>query len=74
MQAAEQFTDALTKAKRGEAIAYHSGLLMLDRLYKPELDAVAVAAWKAQEAGLCMLFQRRVDRLTCQYIAVRLAH
>jgi hypothetical protein len=70
----EQFKTALSKAKRGEAIAYHSGLLMRDRLFKPDVADVGNAAWKAYEAGECVLFQRRVDMSTCQYLAVRLAH
>lgn len=67
---AEQFNDALSKAKRGERVAYHSGVLMRDRLYNPEVDARAKAAWKAHEEGRCVLVQRRVDASTCQYLAV----
>lgn len=70
----EQLRTTLSKAKRGEEIAYHSGLLMRDRLFKPDVADVANAAWKAYEAGECLLFQRRADAGTCQYFVVKFAH
>ena len=70
----EQFTTALDKAKRGEEVSYHSGLLMRDRLFNPEVAGVANAAWAAYAEGKCLLFQRRADGGTCQYFAVKFAH
>lgn len=70
----EQFRATLTKAKRGEEVAYYSGLLMRDRLFKPEVAAVANEAWTAYANGECLLFQRRADANTCQYFAVKFPH
>jgi hypothetical protein len=70
----DQFRAALAKAKRGEEVAYHSGLLMRDRLFKTEVAGVANAAWDAYANGECLLFQRRADGGTCQYFALKFSH
>lgn len=67
----EQFNTALAKAKPGEHVTYHSGNLMRDRQFIPDVDSVAVAATKANEDGKCLLFQRKVSASVYQYFAVK---
>lgn len=64
-----QFNVALERARKGERITYHVGLLMSDRNYFVEVDNVARAVWQAHLDGKVHLLQRRVSPTSCQYYA-----
>lgn len=69
------FLSALSFARRGDRVTYHTGLLMADRRQGATFQAIhgaACAAWDACTQGVCTLVQRRIDRGTCDYIAVKL--
>jgi hypothetical protein len=51
-------------------IIYHTGLLMRDRQYDPEVDKRAKNAWEASENGAAILLQRRVRPGVCEYLAI----
>jgi hypothetical protein len=74
------FTTWLSRSKSGEAVTYHYGNLMRDRLLSArggksqaggQLDKLAKAALKAADGGYVALFQKRVDEGMCQYLAVK---
>ena len=46
----------------GQKIAYHFGLLMLDRQFNTSLNALGRAVWKAAEQGRVALTQQRLRR------------
>lgn len=66
-----EFIDLIRKAKPGERIVYHTGILIADRFFNKELNRTANTAYDEYEIGNCVLIQKRVDPVTCQYIAVR---
>lgn len=70
----EQLTAAINKARRGDRIAYHVGVLMADRMYHLDVDSRARAARQAYEDGKVLLVQERVTGTSCRYLAVRVAH
>jgi hypothetical protein len=58
----------------GEALIYHVGSLMHDRVRGLEFGRVhgaAQAAWDAYERGEVTLVQRRIAPLKFEYIAIR---
>ena len=58
----------------GQAIVYHVGSLMHDRLRGPAFQTVhgaAQAAWDAYERGEVTLVQRKLAPLTFEYIAIK---
>lgn len=59
------------RAQPGEALLYHKGLLMRDRLSRPELDAIAKFMWTIMEKGLVSLVQHRSGESDYEYLAVR---
>lgn len=65
-----QFANELARARKGDHIVYHIGVLMADRVYDVEVDSVARAAWQAHVDDKVRLFQRRVRPSACQYVAV----
>ena len=68
---AQDFTDAVRAAKRGDRIRYHTGFLFADRQHNPVVDMTGYAAWKEHLDGRVALFQQRVDAVQgCEYIAV----
>lgn len=71
----QQFVEALSRARKGARIVYHTGLLMRDRLFDRELNNTAWGAWNAYIEGRCTLIQRRIvgaEPSACEYIAVKL--
>lgn len=77
----DELTLWLQRAKPGERIEYHRGLLMYDRCARPqthrefvqacEADNAGYAAWYWYEAGAVDLVQQRIDERSCAYLAVR---
>jgi hypothetical protein len=71
------FLDAVRKAAPGQAIIYHTGSLMYDRMAGPNFlttNGVAIAAWKAFEAKWVTLVQRFTgEQFKYDYIAIRRA-
>lgn len=68
------FTDQLVNAQPGQAIIYHTGSLMYDRLRGPMFQTVhgtALAAWEAYEAGLVILTQHKIAPLRYDYLAIK---
>jgi hypothetical protein len=49
---------------------YHTGLLMRDRQSNDTVNAIALRAWRAYEAGVVALVQSRLKPGTCGYVAV----
>jgi hypothetical protein len=59
---------------KGQALVYHVGSLMLDRLRGPmyaTVHGVALAAYQAYERGEVTLVQRKLAPLQYEYIAIR---
>lgn len=70
------FLADLATARAGDKIVYHTGLLMMDRLFGPEfqnIHAIATAALDAFKEGRVHLVQKRISRGVCAYIAVKRA-
>jgi hypothetical protein len=74
------FCDWIARARVGQAIQYHEGCLMLDRMEatselptkdRTRLHAVARRAWLACELGLIHLFSDRLAEGHFRYFAVR---
>lgn len=66
----DQFIAALARARKGDRIAYHVGLLMRDRFFNVEVESVAQASWRAHMDGKVLLMQQRVTPTACRYLAV----
>lgn len=69
------FLSAISSARRGEKVVYHTGLLLIDRHRGPtfqDVHAVATAAWEAYEEGRVTLTQQRIVPFVCAYIAEKL--
>jgi hypothetical protein len=69
----------LGQAGPGETLVYHRGLLALDRAPLPgrpitpttaRVDQLAECAWRAAQAGLVHLIQRRLSREGFAYTAI----
>lgn len=58
-------------ARRGEALLYHTGLLMRDRQNSTLLSAVADCLWEMYEKGLVALVQHRSGDSKYEYLAVK---
>lgn len=75
----QDFISWLGRSRPGDRVVYHQGLLMKDRQFtangKPSLHTAtstyAKSVMSAADAGMVMLFQKRLDEDTCDYIAVR---
>lgn len=67
----KEFNKWLRESPRGDCIAYHTGFLWVDRAHSTTLDALGDAAWRAHEAGDCVLVQRRVSPGVCDYLAIK---
>lgn len=68
--------ELLPKMAPGQAVIYHVGSLMHDRLRGPHfatVHGVALAAWDAHERGEVTLVQHKIGPLEYEYIAVRKA-
>lgn len=72
--------DWIATAGAGETLAYHEGLLVVDRsnsfsaltkIERARVHAVARRAWIASELGLVHLFSQRLAEGRYRYIAVR---
>ncbi len=72
----------IDRAAPGERIAYHQGMLGVDRLrgssclpepYRAELDRVAGCAMELAETGHLLLTQRRIGEGRITYLAVKAA-
>jgi hypothetical protein len=57
------------KARPGDTIVYHTGLLLLDRKYMKPLNAEAGHAWALNLAGLVALSQKRIREGVSEYRA-----
>jgi hypothetical protein len=57
--------------RSGEIALYHTGFLYNDRLNDSMLEAVAATALGYEELGYFLLFQRRLDDMEYEYLAVR---
>ena len=75
------FVGWMERAKPGDRVIYHSGLLMADRLKSQRgtmrkhtmLDRLADRALASATTGRVRLFQRRIDQdFGCQYIAEKI--
>jgi ferric-dicitrate binding protein FerR (iron transport regulator) len=70
------FLAEVATARPGDEIIYHTGLLMMDRMFGPEFQnvhAIATAAMEAWKEGRVHLVQKRVARGICAYIAIKRA-
>lgn len=70
------FLSDLATARAGDKIVYHTGFLMMDRMFGPEfqnIHAIATAAFEAHKEGRVDLVQKRIARGVCAYIAVKRA-
>lgn len=63
----------LTKAKAGEAFAYHTGNLIADRDMNAGVAKIANHARDLYERGLVTLVQKRIVPGVCAYLAIRRA-
>lgn len=73
----DTFEATLRKLQCGDRIVYHTGDLMADRgeinnASTGRIRAVARAAWRAYEAGLVTLVQKRLGYGEFEYTAVKL--
>jgi hypothetical protein len=64
--------DAFVKARRGDEIIYHNGLLMRDRQTDQHVHVRAEYAYTKHLLGEAMLFQRRISDTKCAYLMVKL--
>jgi hypothetical protein len=73
---AREFDAKVDALKRGEVVVYHQGLLMRDRQFDTAeahtVHALGLRAWRAAEAGVVALVQRRLEPGVCAYLAVKL--
>lgn len=59
------------RAQKGEALLYHTGLLMRDRLTSPDLDAIAQFFWDIGAKGIVSLVQHKSKEFEYEYLAVK---
>lgn len=67
----KQLFDALHRAKRGDVIIYHTGLLMRDRQRNALVNETAAAAWALHLRHEVCLWQNRVSPGVCDYYVVK---
>ena len=68
------FLADLSTAKAGDKIVYHTGLLMMDRMFGPtfqNVHAIATAALEAWDENRVHLVQKRIAPGVCTYIAIK---
>jgi hypothetical protein len=72
------FRGWLATAPKGEAVVYHTGLLMKDRYsyaqgrWVPnQLHSIALMVWQAYRLGYVSLVQRKNEEFRYDYIAVK---
>lgn len=68
------FLSALATARKGETVVYHTGLLMMDRLFGPEFQnvhAISTAAMEAWKEKRVHLVQKRISHGVCVYMAIK---
>ena len=68
------FLAELASARKGDTIVYHTGLLMMDRLFGPTFqntNYIAIAAMEAWEQKRAHLVQKRIAPGVCAYMAVK---
>lgn len=53
----------------GVTVIYHEGNLLVDRETNDEVDMMGKAAWDAYKDKRVLLFQKRISRDVCRYIA-----
>lgn len=71
----------LSKAKPGEKAVYYDGFLMMDKEYHfknggtthniPSQIRIAIEMWKAYLSGAVSLVQRKKNRFSYEYIAIK---
>lgn len=66
----KKLMEVFTRSKRGDAVTYHTGLLMRDRQHDETLNQTAAAAWALYDRGEALLFQRRAGE-SCDYLIVK---
>lgn len=83
MRTAAEFETWLKTASPGEQITYYIGHLCYDResivtignrtvhMFNERVDNLGATAYDASERGKVMLFQRRLDAHSYEYIAVK---
>lgn len=72
VKSAREFDALLCSMSHGQALVYHEGLLMRDRQTDDNVNAIALRAWRAHEAGVVALVQGRLGPGVCGYLAVKL--
>ena len=68
------FLANLATAKPGDKIVYHTGLLMMDRMFGPtfqNVHAIGTAALEAWDENRVHLVQKRIAPGVCAYIAIK---
>lgn len=60
------------RAPKGEALLYHTGLLMNDRQQYPTVNDIANLMWSLADKGLVTLVQHRSGPSDYEYLAVKL--
>ena len=68
------FLADLATAKPGDKIVYHTGLLMMDRMFGPtfqNVHAIGTAALEAWDENRVHLVQKRIAPGVCAYIAIK---
>ena len=59
------------KAQKGDALLYHTGLLMRDRQRNGVLHSVADVLWSMHERGALALVQHKRGDFDYDYIAIK---
>lgn len=59
------------RARKGEALLYHKGLLMKDRLHDPIANFVGRTIWELYSQGTVVLVQHRSGDADYEYLAIR---
>lgn len=67
----KSFRTFMDEGRRGEEYIYHTGLLAKDRRENDILNKVANNALDGYQRGSIDLFQRRVSKYICEYVARR---
>lgn len=70
----KSFKSFVDEGQRGDEYVYHTGLLAKDRKENDVLNKAASNALEWYQKGLIDLFQRRVGKYSCEYIARRVTH
>jgi hypothetical protein len=59
------------RARKGEALQYHTGLLMRDRQRDAIANVIASAIWDLHNQGEVLLVQHRSGEADYEYLAIR---